>query len=113
MYLVVDANVIISCLIAGSWTLKVFLANSLSKKFVLISPEFLFVEIENNFDEIKEKTKLSSNDLAFLIRFIREEVKLVPTEEFEESIEEAESVSPDPKDVLRFGNKILVPYLEQ
>jgi len=75
--------------------------------------EFLFVEIENNFDEIKEKTKLSSNDLAFLIRFIREEVKLVPTEEFEESIEEAESVSPDPKDVLRFGNKILVPYLEQ
>ena len=38
-----------------------------------------------------------------MIDFIREEIKLLPIEEFEDAIEEAEIVSPDPKDVPYFA----------
>ncbi len=99
MYLVIDANVVISCLIAGSWTLRVFFAAMLSKRLALISPEYLFVEIDEHFEEITGKTKLSEEELNYLLEIMEKEIRLVPVEEFEDKIEEAEEASPDPDDV--------------
>lgn len=103
MYLVVDANIVISCLITGSWTLRVFFASILSRRLTLTSPEYLFVEINEHFDEIASKTKLSKEELKYLLEVMEEEIRLVPVEEFEDMVDDAEKVSPDPYDVPYFA----------
>lgn len=103
MYLVVDANIVISCLVTGSWTLRIFFASILSRRLTLISPEYLFVEIKEHFDEIASKTKLSKEELKNLLEIMEEEIRLVPVEEFEDMVDEADRASPDPDDAPYFA----------
>ena len=99
MLLVVDANVIFSVLIAAGGTFDIFLANRMLKKFEFVAPEYLFVEIEGHFEEIAEKTKLSIENLEKVYRFLEKEIDFIPFEEFNDSHDKAEEISPDPDDV--------------
>ncbi|MFQ5887848.1 MAG: PIN domain-containing protein [Candidatus Hydrothermarchaeales archaeon] len=103
MLLVVDANVVFSALIKGGKTFDIFLFNRELKRFKLVAPEFLLIEVETHIDEILEKTKLSAKELGKIIDFLEEEIGFVPFEEFRELREDAEQTSPDPDDVQYFA----------
>ena len=59
MMLAVDANVVISSLIKKSTMFDVFLLNNVLKKSEFIAPEFLWIEVEKNGEELLKETEYS------------------------------------------------------
>ena len=94
MELVVDANILFAALIKVSATSDLIVDNSLN----LSSVEFIFSEFEKYKDLIKEKTERSEEEFERFMEIIQKKIKLIPYEEFELFIKEAEKISPDPKD---------------
>ena len=103
MLVVVDANTVFSVLLSKGRTFDVFLANNLFKRFEFIAPEFLFFELGKHFDEIVNRSKLSQEELAGVLKFIKGEIDFIPFEEFNRYAEEAEKVAPHAKDVQYFA----------
>ena len=103
MLLVIDANVIFAALIARGGTFRVFATNKILRKFRFITPEYLFIEIREHFDEIMDKTKLSQEELEVVFDFVEEQIEIIPFEEFEDMYDKANKVSPDIDDVPYFA----------
>ncbi len=103
MLLVVDANILISCLMKRSRTFDIFLINRVLKKFEFVAPEFLLVEIEKNTAEILKRSKLSAEEFGEVLEFLREEITFLQHSEFSDSISKAREISPDHKDVQYFA----------
>lgn len=99
MKLVVDANVIISCLIKEGKSIELLL----NFFFEIYAPEFILKEISNHKYEILSKLKRSEKEFAEAIDKIKEVAKLIPDEELIEPFAEAEKISPDPDDALYFA----------
>lgn len=99
MEFVVDANTLFSALIKISATSDLIVDNSL----MLYSVEFLFTEFEKYKDLIKEKTERTDEEFKRFMEIIERRIKLIPYEEFEPFMEEAEKISPDPKDTQYFA----------
>ncbi len=95
MELVVDANILFASLIKISSTSDLIVDNSLS----LSSVEFVFSEFEKYKDLIKEKTERTEEEFERFMEIIQRRIRLVPYEEFEHFIKEAEKISPDTKDI--------------
>jgi len=100
---VVDANTIFSALLSKGRTFEVFLDNSLLRRVEFIAPEFLFLEIGKHVDEILERSSLSSQELALVFGFIKEEIEFIPFDEFIRYAAEAETLAPHAKDVHYFA----------
>ena len=103
MLLVVDANRIFSALLSKGKVFSVFLVNKLRNKFQFKSPEFLLYEIGMHIDEIVERSKLPSGEVAKVFKFIKEEMEFIPFNEFNKFAGEAEQVAPHSKDVQYFA----------
>lgn len=103
MLLVVDANVVISALVAKGVSYRVFLLNSLLKKFDFIAPEFLWREVEKHRETLLEETKLPPGEFDEMLDFLKEEIVIVPAKDFIGFLPGAEKVSPDPKDKQYFA----------
>jgi len=99
MELIVDANTLFAALIKISVTSDLIVDNSLT----LYSVEFIFTEFEKYKDLIKEKTKRSDEEFEKFMEIIERRIKLIPFEEFQPFMEEAEKICPDPKDVQYFA----------
>jgi len=100
MMLVVDANVIISSLITKAVTFDVFLLNSVLKKLEFIAPEFLWIEVEKNGEELLKETELTEDEFKEVMEFLIEETTIVPSSQFLEFLPEAKRLlSTHPKDV--------------
>jgi len=100
MKLIIDANVIISSLIAiqGKTTDIIFNDN-----IELYSPEFLLEEIEKHKDEILEKSSLKKEEFNLFFLIICSKINFIPYEEFKDFISEAEQISPDVNDAEYFA----------
>ena len=85
MLLVVDANIVISSLIAGKLEHIIF-----SPKLELISPDLLFTEIRRHKAEILSKSKLSGLEFEMLMALLETKIKSIPIEEFILLLPEAE-----------------------
>lgn len=94
MELVVDANTLFAALIKISVTSDLIVDNSLS----LSSVEFIFSEFEKYKDLIKKKTERTDEEFERFMEIIQRRIRLIPYEEFESFMKEAEKISPDPKD---------------
>ena len=94
MELVVDANILFAALIKVSATSGLIVDNSLN----LSSVEFIFSEFEKYKYLIKEKTGRTDGEFERFMEIIQKKIKLIPYEEFEPFMKEAEKISPDPKD---------------
>lgn len=99
MELVVDANTLFAALIKISVTSDLIVDNSLT----LYSVEFIFSEFEKYKELIKSKTERTDEEFDRFMEIIQKRIKLFPKEEIEEFIDEAEKISPDPKDVQYFA----------
>ena len=78
MLLVTDANVVLGSLVAKGGNFKVFAANKILRKHHFVAPEYLFIEVHEHFDEIAEKSKLSSEELNIILDFLEEQIEIIP-----------------------------------
>jgi predicted nucleic acid-binding protein len=98
MKLVVDANVVISALIADSKTRELIVTLEPD----LLTPGFVHDEIKNYTDLIVEKSGLSPERVTQFIDPLFQYIEVVPAEEFYPHIEAGEAAigETDPDDVL-------------
>ncbi|GAB3686727.1 PIN domain-containing protein [Salinarchaeum chitinilyticum] len=98
MKLVIDANVVISALIADSKTRELIVTLEPD----LLTPAFVSDEIEKYEELIVEKSGMSADRVAQFIDLLFQYVEVVPAEEFHPAIERADDAigDIDPDDVL-------------
>ncbi|MFZ2071311.1 MAG: PIN domain-containing protein [Halobacteriota archaeon] len=99
MLLVVDANVLFSAIIARGKTCDLIFCEWLQ----LIVPEFLFMELEEHKEEIIAKSSLSEDDFVEFVNSLKERIDVIPRQEFERFLQEANRISPDPDDTEYFA----------
>jgi len=98
MKLVVDANVIISALIADSKTRELIVTLEPD----LFTPEFVHDEIGNYEELIVEKSGMTPGRVAQFVDLLFQYIEVVPASKFHPYIEEADAAigETDPDDVL-------------
>ena len=98
MTLVIDANVVISALIADSKTRELIVTLEPD----LLTPAFVHDEIENYEDLIVEKSGMEPDRVAQFIDLLFQYIEVVPASEFYPAIESADEAigETDPDDVL-------------
>ncbi|EMA58131.1 Nucleotide-binding protein, PIN domain-containing protein [Halorubrum distributum JCM 13561] len=98
MKLVVDANVVISALIADSKTRELIVTLEPD----LLTPEFVYEEIENYTELIVEKSGTNPERVAKFVDLLFQYIEVVPASKFYPYIEEADAAigETDPDDVL-------------
>lgn len=99
MQVIIDANIILAMLIKPGMPIDLFFDHRLS----LYAPQLLFEELENNKEEIMEKSRLDSDQFDWLYIILKHNITIIPEDEFLRCREEAERVCPDPKDVVYFA----------
>ncbi len=96
MELVVDANIVMSTLIApAGGTAELLFLDTLS----LVAPELLREEIEKYSKEIVIKSALSEKDFKLILAIVFSQIKVIPPSDYKDFIPTAEKCSPDPNDV--------------
>ena len=98
MKLVIDANVVISALIADSKTRELIVTLEPD----LLTPAFVYDEIENYEGLIVEKSGMEPDRVAQFVDLLFQYIEVVPAEDFYPAIERADAVigDTDPDDVL-------------
>ena len=98
MKLVIDANVVISALIADSKTRELIVTLDPD----LLTPAFVHDEIENYEDLIVEKSGMKPDRVTQFIKLLFQYIDVVPASEFYPAIESADEAigDTDPDDVL-------------
>jgi len=98
MKLVIDANVVISALIADSKTRELIVTLEPD----LLTPAFVYDEIENYEDLIVEKSGMELDRVAQFIDLLFQYIEATPASEFYPAIERADKAigDTDPDDVL-------------
>jgi predicted nucleic acid-binding protein len=98
MRLVVDANVVISALIADSKTRELIVTLDPD----LLTPAFVHDEVGNYEDLIVEKSGMEPQRVQQFVDLLFQYIEVVPPAEFHPQIEEAEAAigQTDPDDVL-------------
>lgn len=98
MKVVVDANVVISALIADSKTRELIV----TLEPELLTPEVVHVEIGNYEDLIVEKSGMDSKRVQQFMALLFQYIETVPASEFYPHIDEAKNAigDTDPDDVL-------------
>ena len=102
MQIVIDANIILSMLIRPGKPIDAFFNDSLE----IYAPQLLFKELENNKKEISNKSKLSIDDFNKLYKILKNNIKIIPEEDFIKYKQIAEQICPDPKDIVYFALSI-------
>ncbi|PIN89781.1 hypothetical protein COU57_05345 [Candidatus Pacearchaeota archaeon CG10_big_fil_rev_8_21_14_0_10_32_14] len=108
MKIVIDANVIFSIFIKNSTNAELFF----NKNLELYAPEFIFEEIMKYTSDILSKTHRTNKDFEDILMSLKEFVTFVDDDELMEYIDQAEKISPDPKDVTYFAlaMKLKIPF---
>ena len=98
MKLVIDANVVISALIADSKTRELII----TLKSDLLTPAFVHDEIENYGDLIAEKSGMEPDRVTQFMDLLFQYIDVVPADDFYQAIERAKEAigDTDPDDVL-------------
>jgi predicted nucleic acid-binding protein len=99
MKLVVDANILFSALIKKGKTSELLLDLSLE----LFTPEYVLIEFENHRQEILDKTKRTHEEFNEIFEILKEIIKIIPKEDFQENLDIANKISPDPDDTMYFA----------
>ncbi|MBW2975011.1 PIN domain-containing protein [Candidatus Woesearchaeota archaeon] len=95
MELVIDANIVVSALIAAFGKTYDLIFND---RIRLFSTEFLFDEFEEHKEEILAKSGLSEEDLDLFLSLISAEIEFMPYSDFKEFIPQAKEIVSDPDD---------------
>lgn len=100
MDLVIDANILMSALIASGGGTYDLIFN---ERIKLFAPEFLIEELNKHKEEILLKSQLEPVDFELFLSLISSKIEFVPYFEFEEFITNATEITPDPNDCEYFA----------
>jgi len=100
MELIIDANVLMSALVATKGFTYDLIFND---KIRLFAPEYLLEEFEEHKHEIIEKSGLSEEELQLFLSLISTRIDFIPNKEFRRFIKLAEEITPDPDDTEYFA----------
>ena len=95
MELIVDANILFAALVKESTTARLLFNPNLR----LYCPEFVLEEFMKYSDFIIQKMKRTREEFVTIMHQLHQIITIVPQEDYQHYIEEAESISPDDKDV--------------
>ncbi|MFW6273227.1 MAG: PIN domain-containing protein [bacterium] len=95
MDLIIDANVIISAIIATEGKTCDLIFND---RISLFAPEYLMEEFEEHKDEILKKSRLTNEDFEVFLSIISSRIQFIPYSEFSTYVSEVEQFTPDPDD---------------
>jgi predicted nucleic acid-binding protein len=106
MKLIIDANVLFSCLISNGMSRRLLLELPCS----FYSPAVLVEEFLEHIDEISDKTEVDSRLLKNKFKEVLREsnLRIVEDEEFEDYKEKALKVSPDKDDFHYFALALML-----
>lgn len=99
MELVVDANTLFSALIKDSLTAELLFEES----FELYSPEFVIEEFMKYEDFILAKTSRARDNFVQIMHSLKDVIKVAKKEDYADFVKEAETISPDERDVMYFA----------
>lgn len=99
MKLVVDANILFSALIKEGKTVELLRLPSIE----FYSSSFVMEEFEKYKEEILSKTHRTKEEFWDIFKELKEIVSIIPDEEFVHCVDEAEGLTPDPKDMTYFA----------
>jgi len=107
MKLVIDANILFSALIKNSFTVDIIIRDDIE----LFAPEFLLDEFLHHKEEILRKARKTTEELHRLLNNIKELIKIISEEDVDDVMDEAERISPDPKDIpyIALALKLKIP----
>lgn len=105
MKIIIDANILMSALIATEGKTYDLVFNSRIK---LLSVDKLLIELEKHKQEILEKSGLSEYDFDIFVSLISAEIEFVSYYDVKKFVPEAEKISPDPNDVEYFALALLL-----
>jgi len=97
--LVLDANILFSAVIKNGKTAELLTSDKLD----LITPEFILSEFSKYKQELLIKTHRSPEEFAKFLLIIQDKVDIIPSLESKPFLKQAESLSPDPKDLQYFA----------
>lgn len=100
MELVIDANILMSALIATEGKTYDLVFN---EGIRLVSVDKLMRELDKYKSEILKKSDLSEYDFNIFVSLISSEIDFIPYSEIQKYISEAEKISPDPNDTEYFA----------
>ena len=100
MELIIDANILISALIATKGGTYDLLFNDRLKLF---APEYLMDEFNKYKGDILSKSGLDEVDFELFMSLISSRIEFIPKSEFEQFISTADDVTPDPNDAEYFA----------
>jgi len=102
MILVVDTNIFFSALIKRGFMFDL-LFSILKRGIQLYSPQYLIEEIERNNEKLLKYSKLSQNELNFVIEFLLSNLKIIAESEYVSFLLDAKNLAPHIKDVPYFA----------
>ncbi|MBU2561984.1 MAG: hypothetical protein KKD17_06840 [Nanoarchaeota archaeon] len=99
MILVIDANILFSALIKNSVTAELMFDKSLE----LYACEFMIDEFFKYEDMILLKTHRTRDDFVTTMHQLKDIITVIPQEEYSQSMNQAETITPDKKDTMYFA----------
>jgi len=99
MDLVIDANILFAVSIKSGKTEDLVFSECIH----LFAPEFLFEEFEKYKEYILSKTKRPSEDFHRFLEILESKITIIPNDEFQEFVEYAKEICPDPNDLDYFA----------
>jgi len=99
MDLVIDANVIFAVLIKSSFSSDMLF----KEEFHLFTPEYILIEFEKYKEDILKKTERTTVEFFRLVEILKRRITFIPLEELIDYVEEADKLTPDPKDMAYFA----------
>jgi predicted nucleic acid-binding protein len=96
MILIIDANLLFSALIKNSLTADLIFHDDV----ILSTPEFIVTEFLKYEDILLKKMHRTREEYIQIMHMLKDAITVVPMEEYSKFLEEAERISPDPKDTL-------------
>jgi predicted nucleic acid-binding protein len=95
MKIVIDSNRVIAALLKDSTTRSLLF----NKNFEFIAPSYVFSEINKYKDYIINQLGINNEDFEILIKFIFENIKIIPEAEYTKFTEELDNEMKDIKDI--------------
>jgi len=99
MELVADTNIVISAILRPGMTRSLIFYPG----FRLYSPKLLVEELENNKDELIQKSHVKDEEYRSIVRIVLSNVSIAPESDYDAFKDEAEAISPDWKDRAFFA----------
>ena len=90
--LVIDAIVVIFSLLGNGHSLLVFKLNDITKKYQMIYPEFILIELGKHASEIAQRSKLSIEEATKVMDFVSKQIEFIPASKFEDKLNEARQI---------------------